>query len=164
LLGGVQGLIDGARLVFERREPADALVRDLWQLLPLSTRSEIWLATFAYSNALRFHVAVVPRVSGPDFEDYVSEEKLGDYPEGSYERSLQSATESGNQAELDGLFTRRSRRQTLWLGVLLLLGFILVALVIDNQGSTSSSKDDKSDKANGGKSSTEPTRSGAGGQ
>ncbi len=38
LLGAVQGLVDGGRLVFERKAPATQLIRDLWQLLPTRRR------------------------------------------------------------------------------------------------------------------------------
>ena len=37
LLGGVQALLDGSRLVFERTQPDGALVRGLWTLLPDSS-------------------------------------------------------------------------------------------------------------------------------
>jgi hypothetical protein len=130
LLGGVQALLDGGRLVFERREPAEDLVRSLWTLLPTSTRADLWPASFAYSNALHFHVVVVPQASGPDYENYITEEKVGDYPEGHYEQALQSATEWGNQAELDRLFARRSLTQTVWLVAILLIVFMLVWLFI----------------------------------
>jgi hypothetical protein len=133
LLGGVQALLDGSRLVFERREPAEDLVRSLWTLLPTSSRADLWPASFAYSNALHFHVVVVPRASGPDYENYLTEEMVGDYPEGHYERALQGATESGDQAELDSLFARRSLTQTFWLVVILLVGFMLAALFLGLQ-------------------------------
>src|SRR5262249_11220009 len=93
LLGGVQALLDGGRLVFERTEPDPKMVRSLWALLPTSTRAELWPATFAFSNAHRFHVVVVPRAAGPDFDYYVDEARAGDYPEGRYELNLQIAVE-----------------------------------------------------------------------
>lgn len=129
LLGGVQALVDGGRLVFERTAPDPHLVRSLWALLPTSTRSEIWPASFAFGNLHQFHVVVVPRASGPQFENYVHEEQAGDYPEGRYELSLQVAAEHGRQDDLNALFSRRSRSQTLRLAVLLLAVFMIVPVV-----------------------------------
>ncbi len=130
LLGGAQALLDGGRLVFERTEPATPLLRSIWALLPTSTRIDLWPASFAFSNALDFHVLVVPRASGPELEHYVTEDQAGDYPEGRYELNLQIAVEAGDQAELDGLFARRSRKQTLRLGVALLLVFMLIPIAV----------------------------------
>jgi hypothetical protein len=130
LLGGVQVLLDGGRLVFERSGPDPQLVRSLWALLPTSTRTELWPATFAFSNAHGFDVVVVPRASGSDYERYVSEPQAGDYPEGRYELSLQTAIEAGDQAEIDALFARRSRSQTLRLALFLLVIFLVVPLLV----------------------------------
>ena len=58
LLGGVQSLVDGARLVFERAAPDGDLLRSLWALLPTSTRGHLWPATFAFGNALGFDALV----------------------------------------------------------------------------------------------------------
>jgi hypothetical protein len=126
LLGGAQALLDGGRLVFERTAPDERLVRSLWALLPHSTRSELWPASFCFGNAHRFSVAVVPRASGPAYTGYLHEEQAGDYPEGRYELALQTAVESGDQHELDALFARRSRAQTMRLAVALLAVFALV--------------------------------------
>ena len=41
LLGGAQALIDGNRVVLKRYEPAERVLRDLWQLLPYRSRCEI---------------------------------------------------------------------------------------------------------------------------
>jgi hypothetical protein len=130
LLGGVQMLVDGGRLVFERSEPDPKLVRSLWALLPTATRTELWPATFAFSNAHGFDVLVVPRAAGPQYERYLTEPQAGDYPEGRYELSLQTAIEAGNQAEVDALFARRSRSQTLRLALWLLGIFLVVPLVV----------------------------------
>jgi hypothetical protein len=130
LLGGAQALLDGGRLVFERREPDAALLRGLWALLPLASRAGLWPASFAFSNALGFHAVVVPRAGGPEFANYLHEVQAGDYPEGRYELSLQTAVEAGDQAELDALFARRSRAQVLRLGLLLLAVFLLVPLFL----------------------------------
>jgi len=130
LLGGVQALLDGGRLVFERTAPAPELVRSLWALLPNASRAELWPATFAFGNGLGFHVVVTPRAEGPDYANYVHEEQAGDYPEGAYELALQTAAESSDQAALDRLFRRRSRGQTLKLALALVLIFLLAPVVV----------------------------------
>jgi hypothetical protein len=126
LLGGVQALLDGGRLVFERCTPAPELVRSLWELLPYHDRSELWPTTFCFGNAHRFDVVVLPRASEAEVAGYIPEEQAGDYPEGNYERSLQVAVESGNQQDIDQLLARRSRGQTFRL----LLGLLAVATVV----------------------------------
>jgi hypothetical protein len=131
LLGGVQILVDGGRLAFERPAPDEKIVRDLWALLPTSTRRALWPASFAFSNRHRFHLIVTPKADGPDFEGYVREDKAGDYPEGRYEHSLQKAVEADNQPEVDALLSRRSRTQMFWLAVLLLVGFVVAAIVLN---------------------------------
>ena len=130
LLGGVQVLIDGGRLAFVRKQPDEELVRDLWALLPSSSRVATWPASFAFGNAHHFHVAVVPGADGVAFEGYTREENAGDYPEGAYELALQRAVEAGDQADLDALMSRRSRAQTMRLALWLLIVFALIALVI----------------------------------
>jgi hypothetical protein len=126
LLGGAQALLDGGRLVFERTAPDERLVRSLWALLPFSSRSELWPASFCFGNAHGFSVAVVPRASDPAFADYLHEEQAGDYPEGRYELALQTAVESDNQQEVDALFARRSHRQMRRVAVALLAVFAVV--------------------------------------
>jgi hypothetical protein len=130
LLGGVQALLDGGRLVFERSGPDPNLLHSLWMLLPVASRSEMWPASFAFGNAHGFHVVVLPPGSGPAGEGYVTEAQAGDYPEGNYELSLQAAVEGGNQAEVDALFARRSRSQMMTLGLVLLVAFALAALFL----------------------------------
>ncbi len=128
LLGGVQALVDGGRLVFERPAPEPNLVRNLWALLPASTRGHLWPASFAFSNHLGFHVLVVPRVHSEEVAGYLTEDQAGDYPEGRYELNLQLAAEDGDQRELDALFARRSSSETFRLGLILLV--VAVVLVI----------------------------------
>jgi hypothetical protein len=130
LLGGTQALLDGGRLVFERREPAGALVRSLWALLPTNSRFGLWPATFVFANASRFHVAVVPRADDPKLAAYVDEVRAGDYPEGRYELALQIAVESGDQEHLDTLLARRSRSQVLRLGLGLLAVLVLGPIAV----------------------------------
>jgi hypothetical protein len=130
LLGGVQALLDGGKLAFERNAPDERLVRSLWALLPPASRAELWPATFAFGNALGFHVVVTPRADGPDYAGYVHEEQAGDYPEGTYEKALQIAAEDSDQATLDRLFSRRSRGQTLKLAIALVLIFLLAPVLV----------------------------------
>jgi hypothetical protein len=130
LLGGVQALVDGGRLVFERSGPDEDLVRGLWQLLPTSTRGHLWPASFAFSNTLGFDVLVIPRADPITFASYLNEEQAGDYPEGRYEHNVQIAAEAGDQRGLDDLFARRSSAQTLKLAILLLVGMVVVAVAM----------------------------------
>jgi hypothetical protein len=129
LLGGSQVLVDGGRIVFARNGPDSALLGDLWCLLPTSTRSELWPASFAFGNDLHFHVLAVPDAEGEEYEHYHTEERAGDYPEGRYELALQTAAEAGDQRELDKLFARRSQAETLKLAVYILVAAVVVLLV-----------------------------------
>lgn len=129
LLGGVQILLDGGRLVFERSAPDAGILRGLWALLPTRDRCNLWPASFTFSNAHRFDAVVVPRAAGPDYENYITEEKAGDYPEGRYECNLQSAIETGDQGEIDALLNH-NRARMLRLIVLLLLMVILLSVAM----------------------------------
>jgi hypothetical protein len=128
LLGGVQVLVEGGKLVFERSRPDPDLIEGLWTLLPQSTRARLWPASFAFSNVLCFDALVVPRLHVADFEGYTSEEQAADYPAGHYEVALQVAAETGNQRDLDALLNRRSTGETFKLGWTLLVVVILLAL------------------------------------
>ena len=136
LLGGVQALVDGGRLYFERVAPAPQLIRDLWALLPNSSRAELWPATFAYSNDLGFDVLVLPMrpiPGGPapaGTDRYVTEEQVVDYPEGRYEFSLQYAVEHDQQRELDRLLNRPTGMRRFWLALFILIGGALTYLAI----------------------------------
>jgi hypothetical protein len=129
LLGGVQILLDSGRLVFERTGPDESILRALWALLPTRERSQLWPASFTFSNLHQFHALVVPRANGPDYDHYISEEKAGDYPEGRYECNLQSAIETGDQREIDALLNH-DRSRSLRLIVLLLLIVILLSVAV----------------------------------
>jgi hypothetical protein len=129
LLGGAQILLDGGRLVFERSTPDAAMLRSLWALLPTRERSELWPASFAFSNEHQFDAVVVPRAAGAEYEQYITEEKAGDYPEGRYECNLQSAIETGDQREIDALLNY-SRSRMLRLIVLLLVIVIVLSLAM----------------------------------
>jgi hypothetical protein len=129
LLGGVQVLVDGGKLVFERPGPDPELMRGLWLLLPTTTRRELWPATFAFGNALAFDALVVPRRAGEDFAGYTNEDQAAEYPPGRYELSLQTAAEDGDQQTLDELFGRRSSNETLWLALWMVLFLSVVVLL-----------------------------------
>jgi hypothetical protein len=131
LLGAVQALVDGGRVVFERKEPAPDLIRALWTLLPNRIRAQLWPASFAFGNPLGFDVLALPRAEGADFAEYLREDQAGDYPEGRYEHSLQIAAEAGDQAELDFLFARRGRRDVLRLALLLVIAALLFSLAMN---------------------------------
>ncbi len=134
LLGGIQALLDGGKLVFRRDQPDPAMVRDLWALLPYASRAEFWPATFAFSNALQFHVVVVPDDTGPEFASYIREADAGDYPEGRYELALHLAAERSDQAEIDGLFARRSRNQMVRLALWILAAFLILPPLVLRSG------------------------------
>jgi hypothetical protein len=125
LLGATQALVDGGRVVFERQAPDTPLLRDLWMLLPTSTRARLWPASFAFGNDLHFHVVVTPRLNDA-FEGYLTEQQAGEYPEGRYERGVQIAGEAGDQRELNALFGRPSRQHMVRLAMVLLVGMILL--------------------------------------
>jgi hypothetical protein len=129
LLGATQSLLDGGRLMLKRDSPDDVVLRAIWQLLPTRTRCDLWPATFAFSNALGFHVVALPEVPEKLPLGYLSEEQVKDYPEGRYELALQAASEGGNQADLDRLLARASSRDMLRLATMMVLGAIGIAAV-----------------------------------
>lgn len=131
LLGGVQALLDGGRLAFERPQPDADLLGALWTLLPRSSRGELWPASFAFNGNLPFDVLVVPRFRRGELEGYLTEDQAADYPEGRYELALQFAAEQGNQRDLDELFERRSAHQTWRLGMTLLLAMLMVVVGVN---------------------------------
>jgi hypothetical protein len=131
LLGGVQALVDGGRIVFERPKPDPEMVRSLWMLLPTSTRWERWPATFAFANTLQFDVVVLPRVDPVALPGYLLEAHAGDYPPGRYEHALQTAAEAGDQPEIDRLFARRSSSETRRLALTLVVIALLLPLAVN---------------------------------
>ena len=84
-------LVDGGKLVFERPEPDHGLISGLWTLLPTTTRTALWPATYAFGNALQFDAVVVPRAERERYPGYTTEEQAADYPPGRYEMQLQTA-------------------------------------------------------------------------
>lgn len=125
--GGVQALLDGSKLVLGGNTPDPSRIRDLWALVPYSSRLEIWPATFAFSNRLGFDVLVTPAQDLP--QEYLREEQAENYPEGRYELNLRIAADTNDQHEVDRLFRRRSRAQAWRLGLWLLAGSLLLMLV-----------------------------------
>lgn len=129
LLGSVQSLVDGGRVVLKRSEPEEAFLRGLWQLLPDRTRSGLWPASFAFSDDLGFHAVAMPDPPADPSKVRRSEEGLRDYPQSRYELNLQIAVEAGNQRELDSLLARRTSNDTIRLG-LTMIGLALLLAVI----------------------------------
>lgn len=138
LLGAVQALVDGNRVVIGREAPAETLVRGLWRLLPDRSRGELWPASFAFSDELPFHFRVVPpqvlvaeAAAARDRTRYdlLFEEAVRDYPAGSYELNLQIAVESGDRAAVRRLLARRTPDETLRLA-LYMLAFALAVVLI----------------------------------
>jgi len=126
LWGATQSLLDGGRLMLQRDQPDETVIRTLWQLLPTRTRSSLWPATFAFTNELGFHAVALPTVPAKPPMGYLSEEQVKDYPEGRYELALQTAVESGNQRDLDRLLSRASSQDMLKLAV----GMVLFAVAV----------------------------------
>lgn len=132
LLGGTQALIDGNTIRLQRDEPAESLVRGLWQLLPNRDRQTLWPASFAFSDELGFHLAALPVLSvlpNKDRARALTEEAVRDYPPSKYELSLQIAVESADRVALRALLNRRTADDTIRLG-LYILGFALLAALI----------------------------------
>lgn len=131
LLGSAQALVDGNRVLLKRDEPAEAFVRGLWQLLPDRTRCDLWPATFAFSDELGFHAAVGPTLPTPRHGPRVlTEDAIRDYPQSSYELSLQLAIEGGDRAALKRLLARRTADDTIRLGLYILAFALVVAVVL----------------------------------
>lgn len=128
LLGACQALVDSGRIAIRREAPDPSLVRDLWNLLPDSTRRVTWPATFAYAAKLGFGLVVLPEVAEAAPPGYLTEDQARDYPESRYERGLQTAVEAGDQRTVDTLFARRSSSETLRLAVWLVLGATVLAV------------------------------------
>jgi hypothetical protein len=128
LLGAAQALIDGNRVVLVRSEPAERVLRDLWQLLPDRSRCALWPATFAFSNDLDFSIAAGPALVQK--RGTLPEEAVRDYPQSHYELNLQLAIESKDAAALQKLLARRTSDDTLRLGLYILAFALVVAAVL----------------------------------
>jgi hypothetical protein len=130
LLGASQALVDSGKILLQRLAPEPKMIRDLWALLPDSTRRSIWPATFAFSLDLGFDVLAMPTTPEAGVPGYLSEDQARDYPESRYERELQVAIEMGDQRALNRLLARRSSAETLRLGIIIVvLAFGIAAIV-----------------------------------
>jgi hypothetical protein len=130
LLGAVQAIVDGNRVLIKRDAPDEALVRGLWQLLPDRSRVDRWPATFAFSDELGFHAAVLPVLSAAPREPKpLTEEAVKDYPASSYELNLQIAIESRDREGLRRLLARRTADDTIRLG-LYMIAFAVIMVIM----------------------------------
>jgi hypothetical protein len=129
-LGASQTLVDTGRIVLEAAEPQLKRVRDLWTLLPDSTRRSCWPATYAFSPELGFDLLVMPKVPEGGIPGYLSEDQARDYPESRYERTLQIVVEAEDQPALDRLLSRRSSAETLRIALYLVLAFAILSILL----------------------------------
>jgi hypothetical protein len=120
LLGAAQALVDGCKIVLERSAPAEKQMRELWALLPASVRRGIWPATFVLRNDLHFDLLAMPALAEGGMPGYLSEDQARDYPDSRYERHLQLAVESGDQAALDHLLSRKSTSEMIKLALMII--------------------------------------------
>jgi hypothetical protein len=128
LLGACQTLVDGSRIAIRRDRPEPGLCRDLWNLLPDSTRRATWPATFAYSLTLGFGLVDLSMIVEEKLHGYLTEDQARDYPESRYERELQTAVEAGDQRTVDTLFARRTSSETLRLAIWIVMGAAILAV------------------------------------
>ena len=130
LLGAVQALVDGNRVHVQRTGPDEELARGLWLLLPNRTRAHLWPASFAFSDELRLHFAILPTVANEMHSpDLLTEDAVRDYPQSRYELDLQIAIESGDRATLRRLLARRTTDDTIRLALYILAFALAVALL-----------------------------------
>ena len=130
LLGACQTLVDSGRIALKRDKPEPEMIRDLWMLLPDSTRRQTWPATFAYSTTLQFGLVVLPAIPEAGLPGYLSEDQARDYPESRYERELQFAVEHNDPRTLNKLINRRSSAETLRLAMWMVLAAVAAAILM----------------------------------
>jgi hypothetical protein len=128
LLGGTQALLDGTRICMKGSDSTETALRTIWQLLPSRTRCELWPATLCYGDELGFDIWAMPEPPARLPPGCLTEEQAKDYREGRYELALQSAIESGDQAEVDRLFARRTSSEMLRLAMLMVGGALLIGI------------------------------------
>ena len=129
LLGGSQGRWTAAGSCSSACS-GDGFAPRPWALLPTSTRSELWPASFAFGNALGFHTLVTPRAEGPEFEGYLTDEQAGDYPKAATSWPCSLPPRRATSRELERLFARRSRAETFRLGVMILAASVLLLFIL----------------------------------
>jgi hypothetical protein len=129
LLGATQAVVDTETIALVATEPNELFVRDLWEMLPESIRRNTSFASYCFAERPEFQLCFVPKLPEP-LEGYLDEERVLDYPDSRYERSLQIAIEHGDQREVDRLFARRSTTETvqLMLWILLFLAVVSIAM------------------------------------
>jgi len=130
LLGATQAVVDGNRVLLQRSAPDEALARGLWQLLPDRSRADLWPASFAFSDELGLHLAILPAIpaAGPEPRP-LTEEAVRDYPPSSYELNLQTAVESGDRAAVRRLLARGTVDDMIRLALYILAFALAVALL-----------------------------------
>jgi hypothetical protein len=136
LLATTQALVDGARIAVTWDGRAADFMRSVWRLLPFSTRSELWPATFAPNNSLTFDFIAMPTVDDATRKRYLTDDQIDSYPSGRYEENLRSAADTGDRHHLLALLQRRSRAKTLRLAVVLVI--LAAALAVGMRVFTSS--------------------------
>jgi hypothetical protein len=136
LLATTQALVDGARIALTWDGSALDLMRYVWRLLPFSTRSEIWPASFAPNNSLSFDLVAMSAVDEETRKRYLTDDQVDSYPTGRYEENLRSAAETGDRHYLVALLQRRSRAKTLRLAVVMVI--LAAALAVGMRVFTSS--------------------------
>jgi hypothetical protein len=129
LLGAAQALVDGVKIRVRRDAMPERLARNVWQLLPVSTRMIVFPCEYCLTENAAFHWAALPEVPAKLPPGFLHEEQVKDYPDGRYERALQVAIEDGDQRALDKLLARPSSRDVLRLTLLGLAAFFTVWLL-----------------------------------
>lgn len=130
LLGATQALVDGNRVLVARDAPDEALARGVWKLLPDRTRADLWPASFAFSDELGLHFAILPAITSERLPPGVlKEESVRDYPQSRYELHLQIAVESGDRAAVRRLLARHTADDAIRLA-LYILGFAIIVAVV----------------------------------
>lgn len=131
LLGAAQLLVDGGRLNWAAESPLEVgQVEAIWSLLP--TRQRALLGWTTYLDSSRHKLAIgASRCPVPGSWAW---DKVGDYPEGDYERALHQAAFQGDEDTVSRLLNRGSRTDVMILGLLLLGALVLGQLILASTG------------------------------
>ena len=117
LLGAAQALVDGGKIHLQAEVPIPIeRLTPLWNLLPSRQRATLKIATYLNSTRLLMDLAAGP--SAP--EHAWTWNKVGDYPEGDYEKSLHQAATLNDNDTIARLLGRGSRWDIIMLGLALL--------------------------------------------
>jgi hypothetical protein len=132
MLGGLQGVLDGAKLWHEATPTSTAYVRALWNLLPYRSRHDFNFSTLVFQPMHDLKYQALPKESFPPTwpPGVLSLQQTGDYPLGRYEQALQLAIEERNASEFEMLLRRRTSRDTLRLAVGLLIAMMVGLIVV----------------------------------